>query len=677
MPLLPPIPLASVVNIETYGASGSASASVNKAALLAAADAAMAAGLPLFIPGFYSLGADPGIVLPPGLTMVGVSSSGSGFGVSSSQSITSPAITIGDGTINYTTRVENLLIYGDTPAYIAWSTSLTPFSATNLNAALLINAGQHAIVNNISVLNMPMAFDFTGNPYGITCFNLQAGSGTNMLGMRLRSEANGWSGNDISFWNCWISGYLCAVVAEGNSGGYHFHGGQFYSGSSDGSTNTPADGLGAFVYNIDLTSNTNNIPTQQVTMWGVSFEGTDNVWQIRGWGSGGAINLHGTYFNSTAGLCIGIHKQGDTAASSSMSGLSFSMYGCRFVGTYTGAQMFDTTTDDGSNFFVEHGTSGGYAVSGGSPGYDARWTPGVWQSQMKQAHAASKEGILVPGGIILNASGDYLQRSLDWGSTYLALTQPLNIAQAWYDSSDTSTITKSGSNVISFADKSGNGNTLTQGTPADGPTETTVNSLNALALTSSQSLYVYTSTGLPSGNAVWTWFLVTAWGSGALTNYSSAVGFGQTTGNGVGIYCQSGYGIALGTSINAKWANSPAVDTSLHVYQITYNGGNVEDGNNVQITVDGSFITDTNIYGTNGPPDITGVGLAIGISSWSGTFCEETVYSAALDPTGAQGQLMQGYYAWKWGAEANLPGGHPWKSAAPTNVDVLSATQTY
>jgi hypothetical protein len=36
-------------------------------------------------------------------------------------------------------------------------------------------------------------------------------------------------------------------------------------------------------------------------------------------------------------------------------------------------------------------------------------------------------------------------------------------------------------------------------------------------------------------------------------------------------------------------------------------------------------------------------------------------------------QLVEGYLAWKWGLQANLPGGHTYAGAAPTVVDVLFA----
>ena len=43
---------------------------------------------------------------------------------------------------------------------------------------------------------------------------------------------------------------------------------------------------------------------------------------------------------------------------------------------------------------------------------------------------------------------------------------------------------------------------------------------------------------------------------------------------------------------------------------------------------------------------------------------EIVMYNTVLDTT--QRQKIEGYLAWKWGLQANLPSGHPYKSAAPT-----------
>ena len=37
-------------------------------------------------------------------------------------------------------------------------------------------------------------------------------------------------------------------------------------------------------------------------------------------------------------------------------------------------------------------------------------------------------------------------------------------------------------------------------------------------------------------------------------------------------------------------------------------------------------------------------------------------------------QKLEGYLAWKWGTQAALPGGHPYKSAAPESSDTTPPT---
>ena len=62
-------------------------------------------------------------------------------------------------------------------------------------------------------------------------------------------------------------------------------------------------------------------------------------------------------------------------------------------------------------------------------------------------------------------------------------------------------------------------------------------------------------------------------------------------------------------------------------------------------------------------------GVSLGNSGGSsapitGDMAEAMMYSAALSD--ANRQKLEGYLAWKWGLQGSLPGGHPYKSAAPT-----------
>jgi hypothetical protein len=49
--------------------------------------------------------------------------------------------------------------------------------------------------------------------------------------------------------------------------------------------------------------------------------------------------------------------------------------------------------------------------------------------------------------------------------------------------------------------------------------------------------------------------------------------------------------------------------------------------------------------------------------SWPGHICELTIHNSSL--TTLQRQQVEGYLAWKWGLQANLPGNHPYKLFPP------------
>jgi hypothetical protein len=60
-----------------------------------------------------------------------------------------------------------------------------------------------------------------------------------------------------------------------------------------------------------------------------------------------------------------------------------------------------------------------------------------------------------------------------------------------------------------------------------------------------------------------------------------------------------------------------------------------------------------------------GLGASIGTSStFDGQIAEVLVFNSAL--TTSDRQKIEGYLAWKYGLQGNLPAGHPYKSAAPT-----------
>lgn len=65
----------------------------------------------------------------------------------------------------------------------------------------------------------------------------------------------------------------------------------------------------------------------------------------------------------------------------------------------------------------------------------------------------------------------------------------------------------------------------------------------------------------------------------------------------------------------------------------------------------------------------TQIGIDIGADSdvdVTGNMNIHEIVALNVQASTANRQLIEGYLAWKWGLQANLPGGHPYQSAAPT-----------
>jgi hypothetical protein len=124
----------------------------------------------------------------------------------------------------------------------------------------------------------------------------------------------------------------------------------------------------------------------------------------------------------------------------------------------------------------------------------------------------------------------------------------------------------------------------------------------------------------------------------------------------------------------AGWAAD--VGTSTHSWDIgggyhIFSGWNTALGttNTVRLSRDGVSPT---VHSTNGALVASVDGFSVGslqggavASYYSAISVKEIVvlYSAV---TNTNRQLIEGYLAHKWGLQANLPGGHPYKNAAPT-----------
>lgn len=249
-----------------------------------------------------------------------------------------------------------------------------------------------------------------------------------------------------------------------------------------------------------------------------------------------------------------------------------------------------------------------------------------------------------------------IQQALaSYGSTF----NPASVGTitAWYDASDSANIAFSGSNLLSWSDKSGNAYNMTlTGTP----TSTTLGGRVAV-LTGSGNFPV-----IPSGA------LTTAGGGNTLSAF-----------------------VALKTGVAAQYVpvfDSPLRRLSLFIDNratgaVSFSGiGGTSAGSSgggpfanattgvISLTADASATTKAFLNG-----DLTGATLSCG-TAWAdtialgdnpstggtipnATYGEFLLYDGFLSTLNRQ--KIEGYLAWKWGSQALLPGGHPYAGGPP------------
>lgn len=239
------------------------------------------------------------------------------------------------------------------------------------------------------------------------------------------------------------------------------------------------------------------------------------------------------------------------------------------------------------------------------------------------------------------------------------LWRPSNLGSAlalWLDAEDAASITLNGATVSQWNDKSGNARHVAQGTATNQPTYTASGLNGKPVLTfDGNDWFNPVTVSIPEFSVMMVL---------ALTQNTSAVyypiGFNIDGGNG-------GTGISAGGSFFSQfpviWNGSTEVQaaqaTVLNAPMILFGGSN---SGGRQISVNGNA------------PSSDAVGqsisaITIGKRSdaiqfpFFGPIGEVVVASNLLST--ANRQRLEGYYAWKWALEANLPVGHPFKSAPP------------
>jgi hypothetical protein len=240
----------------------------------------------------------------------------------------------------------------------------------------------------------------------------------------------------------------------------------------------------------------------------------------------------------------------------------------------------------------------------------------------------------------------------------------------WLDAADTNAFTLSGSSVNTWIDKSGRSNNATQATAGSRPTRVAYGSLNAVDFDGTDDF-------LETGKAISVFFLNTA-RSIFVVGLARTVSTNDTTnayqndaflgdrGGYASLYMRSS-GPIVG-AFNWTGANSIATTTltlnALTLFNYTLSSSTLG------IRLNGGTQTTAASGTTNNMTFTLDIGRQFNNNSYNlnGQIMEVIIYSQDL--ISAQRQIVEGYLAWKWGFQGNLPAGHPYKNLAPTSANV-------
>lgn len=227
----------------------------------------------------------------------------------------------------------------------------------------------------------------------------------------------------------------------------------------------------------------------------------------------------------------------------------------------------------------------------------------------------------------------------------------------WYDASDTSTVTLSGSNVTTWANKGslGSGYNLTQATASRQPTYTaTQNGLKTMTFDGADDQMFTTQV-----NTVTHIFVASAWSAAgaASLNYKGFLSSNSYDWHGDNSL------VLVSNIYAATWVKT----------QPTQSTSQLDGSNFVNIT--NNKWTTFSIYSINLQSGYTGGFSGTGTANgdgrqFQGDYGEILVYQTTYLTTD-QINTITGYLANKWGSTALLPSNHPYKSQSPFTTSTI------
>ena len=256
----------------------------------------------------------------------------------------------------------------------------------------------------------------------------------------------------------------------------------------------------------------------------------------------------------------------------------------------------------------------------------------------------------------------------------MALWTPAEVVtDYWFDASDSSTITID-TGVSNWSDKSGNNNDASQTSASNQP----VSGTNQLEFDGNDYLEATTNS---LGTSI-TAFIISSTDSEQTQRIlDSKGGSASTAENGgfqflVSATASTGVSFTVSNGTTANRLNTGSDTIYRGQSQNVLIGLIANDSDNAQeIWYNGGAIATTTSSGLIASTTITEMYIGTGYTSisngLSGTISEMIIISDELST--AERQIFEGYLAWKWNLEGDLPVDHPYKNAAPTIVVSSSA----
>jgi hypothetical protein len=247
----------------------------------------------------------------------------------------------------------------------------------------------------------------------------------------------------------------------------------------------------------------------------------------------------------------------------------------------------------------------------------------------------------------------------------------------WLDAEDAASITLNGSTVAQWDDKSGNARHVSQATAVNQPNYTAsgLNGKPVITFDGTNDALINASAGLMRAVSGATAVMVMSRAAN-LASGRDALWIGTSVGNArlvmsfrIGL-AAPGEGFTSGgrrlstnsfqTVTGFAYTSNPIIAAARHDHANA----------NLEIWQDGTTGA-SRVYQTAGVTDNNAGELTVGAGNTAGTgapfngyIAEITLVHSALSTIDRQ--KLEGYLAWKWGLEANLPAGHPYKTTPPT-----------